>query len=240
MNELELTEQINVVPRPQISLNEMEKAIREMQDFVNKLFVEGEHYGVIVKGQKPTLLKPGAELLLNLYGYGLKMEKVKEVEDWDKPFFYYEYKAIVYSKRGGWVEAEGFGSANSKEKKWAFDRYGKPQPPEYIYSMVNSIQKIAQKRALVAPTLVACRASALFTQDLEDIGEFIRENGQKNIDVKKISEAQTRLLYGKAKEKGITNEALHKMINEITGKDSVKDIDRKELETLLKAIEDIK
>lgn len=89
-------------------------------------------------------------------------------------------------------------------------------------------------------TLVACRASALFTQDLEDIGEFIRENGQKNIDVKKISEAQTRLLYGKAKEKGITNEALHKMINEITGKDSVKDIDRKELETLLKAIEDIK
>lgn len=240
VNELELTEQINVVPRPQISLNEMEKAIREMQDFVNKLFVEGEHYGVIVKGQKPTLLKPGAELLLNLYGYGLKMEKVKEVEDWDKPFFYYEYKAIVYSKRGGWVEAEGFGSANSKEKKWAFDRYDKPQPPEYIYSMVNSIQKIAQKRALVAPTLVACRASALFTQDLEDIGGFIQENGQKNIDVKKISEAQTRLLYGKAKEKGITNEALHKMINEITGKDSVKDIDRKELETLLKAIEDIK
>jgi len=237
---LDIIGQIEVVPRPQISLNEMEKAIREMQDFVNKLFVEGEHYGVIVKGQKPTLLKPGAELLLNLYGYGLKMEKVKEVEDWDKPFFYYEYKAIVYSKRGGWVEAEGFGSANSMEKKWAYDKYGNPQPPAYIYSMVNSIQKIAQKRALVAPTLVACRASALFTQDLEDIGEFIQENGQKNIDVKKISEAQTRLLYGKAKEKGITNEALHKMINEITGKDSVKDIDRKELETLLKAIEDIK
>lgn len=237
---LDIIGQIEVVPRPQISLNEMEKAIREMQDFVNRLFVEGEHYGIIVKGQKPTLLKPGAELLLNLYGYGLKMEKVKEIEDWEKPFFYYEYKAIVYSKKNGWVEAEGFGSANSKEKKWAFDRYGKPQPPEYIYSMVNSIQKIAQKRALVAPTLVACRASALFTQDLEDIGEFIQENGQKNIDVKKISEAQTRLLYGKAKEKGITNEALHKMINEITGKDSVKDIDRKELETLLKAIEDIK
>jgi len=86
---LDIIGQIEVVPRPQISLNEMEKAIREMQDFVNKLFVEGEHYGVIVKGQKPTLLKPGAELLLNLYGYGLKMEKVKEVEDWDKPFFYY-------------------------------------------------------------------------------------------------------------------------------------------------------
>ena len=245
---LDIIGQIEVVPRPQISLNEMEKAIREMQDFVNKLFVEGEHYGVIVKGQKPTLLKPGAELLLNLYGYGLKMEKVKEVEDWDKPFFYYEYKAIVYSKRGGWVEAEGFGSANSKEKKWAFDRYGKPQPPEYIYSMVNSIQKIAQKRAMVAPTLIACRASALFTQDLEDMEDLVGSPETQPYDerktiptngVKKLSEAQVRLLYGKAKEKGLTNEALHKMISEVVGKESVKDIDRKDLEVLLDAIQQI-
>ena len=234
---LDLINQVDVVPKAQISLSEMETAIREMQEFVNKLFIEGEHYGIVIRGQKPTLLKAGAELLLNLYGYGLRIEKVKEVEDWDKPFFYYEYKATVYSKRNGWVEAEGFGSANSREKKFAFDKYGNPQPPTYIYSMVNSIQKIAQKRAMVAPTLIACRASALFTQDLEDIGEFIQENGQKNIDVKKISEAQTRLLYGKAKEKGITNEALHKMVNEITGKESIKDIDRKDLEVLLDAIQ---
>lgn len=248
MNELELTEQINVVPRPQISLNEMEKAIREMQDFVNKLFVEGEHYGVIVKGQKPTLLKPGAELLLNLYGYGLKMEKVKEVEDWDKPFFYYEYKAIVYSKRGGWVEAEGFGSANSKEKKWAFDRYGKPQPPEYIYSMVNSIQKIAQKRAMVAPTLIACRASALFTQDLEDMEGFVGSPETQPYDerktippngVKKLSDAQVRLLYGRAKSKNLSNEALHQMIKELVGKDSVKDLSMQDLDAILNAIQQI-
>lgn len=246
MNELELTEQINVVPRPQISLNEMEKAIREMQDFVNKLFVEGEHYGVIVKGQKPTLLKPGAELLLNLYGYGLKMEKVKEVEDWDKPFFYYEYKAIVYSKRGGWVEAEGFGSANSKEKKWAFDKYGNPQPPTYIYSMVNSIQKIAQKRAMVAPTLIACRASALFTQDLEDMEDFVESPETQPYDerktippngVKKLSDAQVRLLYGKAKSKNLSNEALHQMIKELVGKDSVKDLSMQDLDVILNAIQ---
>ena len=248
MNELELTEQSNVVPRPQISLNEMEKAIREMQDFVNKLFVEGEHYGVIVKGQKPTLLKPGAELLLNLYGYGLKMEKVKEVEDWDKPFFYYEYKAIVYSKKNGWVEAEGFGSANSKEKKWAFDRYGKPQPPEYIYSMVNSIQKIAQKRAMVAPTLIACRASALFTQDLEDMEGFVGSPETQPYDerktippngVKKLSDAQVRLLYGRAKSKNLSNEALHQMIKELVGKDSVKDLSMQDLDVILNAIQQI-
>ena len=245
---LDILGQIEVVPRPQISLNEMEKAIREMQDFVNRLFVEGEHYGIIVKGQKPTLLKPGAELLLNLYGYGLKMEKVKEIEDWEKPFFYYEYKAIVYSKKNGWVEAEGFGSANSKEKKWAFDRCGKPQPPEYIYSMVNSIQKIAQKRAMVAPTLIACRASALFTQDLEDMEDLVGSPETQPYDerktiptngVKKLSDAQVRLLYGRAKSKNLSNEALHQMIKELVGKDSVKDLSMQDLDAILNAIQQI-
>ena len=243
---LSLLDQVDVVPRAQISLAEMEQAIKEMQNFVNKLFVEGEHYGTIIKGQKPTLLKPGAELLLNLYGYGLKMEKVKEVEDWDKPFFYYEYKAIVYSKKNGWVEAEGFGSANSREKKFAFDKYGNPQPPTYIYSMVNSIQKIAQKRAMVAPTLIACRASALFTQDLEDMGDLVGSPETQPYDerktiptngVKKLSEAQVRLLYGKAKEKGLTNEALHKMISEVVGKESVKELNSQDLDVLLDVIE---
>ena len=243
---LSLLDQVDVVPRAQISLAEMEQAIKEMQNFVNKLFVEGEHYGTIIKGQKPTLLKPGAELLLNLYGYGLKMEKVKEVEDWDKPFFYYEYKAIVYSKKNGWVEAEGFGSANSREKKFAFDKYGNPQPPTYIYSMVNSIQKIAQKRAMVAPTLIACRASALFTQDLEDMEGFVESPETQPYDerktiptngVKKLSDAQVRLLYGKAKSKGLSEEAVHKMIKEILGKESVKELNSQDLDVLLDVIE---
>ncbi len=243
---LDLVNQVDVVPRAQISLSEMERAIKEMQEFVSKLFVEGEHYGTVIRGQKPTLLKAGAELLLNLYGYGLRIEKVKEVEDWDKPFFYYEYKATVYSKRNGWVEAEGFGSANSKEKKFAFDKYGNPQPPTYTYSMVNSIQKIAQKRAMVAPTLIACRASALFTQDLKDMEDFVESPETQPYDerktippngVKKLSDAQVRLLYGKAKSKNLSNEALHQMIKELVGKDSVKDLSMQDLDAILNAIQ---
>ena len=34
--------------------------------------------------------------------------------------------------------------------------------------MVNTIQKMAQKRALVAATLIATSASEFFTQDVED------------------------------------------------------------------------
>lgn len=244
---LDLVNQVDVVPRAQISLSEMERAIKEMQEFVSKLFVEGEHYGIVIRGQKPTLLKAGAELLLNLYGYGLRIEKVKEVEDWDKPFFYYEYKATVYSKRNGWVEAEGFGSANSKEKKFAFDKYGNPQPPTYTYSMVNSIQKIAQKRAMVAPTLIACRASALFTQDLEDIDfEESPETNEiktyqpvkttkttQNQPAKKITEKQVKYLYVQAKQKGLDSEALHKLVNELYGIDHLSELDYTQLNFIL-------
>ena len=53
----------------------------------------------------------------------------------------------------------------------------------------------------------------------------------------KISEAQRH--YGKAKEKGITNEALHKMIKELVGKDSVKDLSMQDLDAILNAIQQI-
>lgn len=236
----------SVVPTMQISMQDMKFAVMEMQRVVDELFVEGEHYGVIVSGQKPTLYKAGAEFLLNLYGFGVRFEKVKEVEDWDKPFFYYEYKAIVYSKKHGWVEAECYGSANSREKKFAYDRKGNPQPPEYLHSIVNTIQKIAQKRAMVGATLIACRASALFTQDLEDIEIDVgvdapREQQQQQRRTaqngKKITEAQVRLVYAKAGNKGIGNETLHRMIKELTGKERVQDLTREDLEDVLSAID---
>ena len=43
-------------------------------------------------------------------------------------------------------------------------------PNEEIFDMVNTYLKMADKRALVAATLIAVNASDFFTQDLEDIG----------------------------------------------------------------------
>lgn len=43
-------------------------------------------------------------------------------------------------------------------------------PNEDIFSLVNTILKMAQKRALVAATLIGCNASDFFTQDIEDGG----------------------------------------------------------------------
>jgi hypothetical protein len=43
------------------------------------------------------------------------------------------------------------------------------QPNPDIYDQINTIDKMAQKRALIAATLVATNASEFFTQDIEDM-----------------------------------------------------------------------
>ena len=53
-------------------------------------------------------------------------------------------------------------------------------PNEDIFTLTNTILKMAEKRALVAATLIGCNASEFFTQDLEDIGSAGGdENGEK-------------------------------------------------------------
>lgn len=42
-------------------------------------------------------------------------------------------------------------------------------PNERIFDQVNTIQKMAQKRAMVAVALIGCRLSDMFTQDVEDM-----------------------------------------------------------------------
>ena len=74
------------------------------------------------------------------------------------------------------------GTARSVEKltragkavAWELDvdmaSYRVPNPD--VADVVNTIQKMAQKRALVAATLIATSASEFFTQDVEDADSF--------------------------------------------------------------------
>lgn len=271
----------------QSSVKDMESRLAEMgeqldivQRFFQKIMVKNQDYGIIPGTDKPTLLKPGAEKLCELYGFAPIIKEIKEEKNNETGFCHYLVIITLVHKRSGAVVAEGVGEANTNEDKfrwrwipeWKLVSEDKSllqfrtettkdgrqyrlykvenQSP---FSLWNTILKIAKKRALVDATLSATRSSGIFTQDMEDLQDWIdaevieaepskpqTNNTKTTNEVQKLSEAQIRLLYGKAKEKGLTSEALHKMINEVAGKDSVKDIDRKELETLLKAIEDIK
>lgn len=233
-----------------------------MIQLVKSVMKEGQHYGTIPGTNKPTLLKPGAEMLTTFFGLRTTFVSKQMVEDWSglnhggEPFFYYLETCQLW--RGDTLMAEADGSANSHESRYRWRwvpkedipigldiaslktregvlveyqyavrnaettgqyaksaeywqqfkdaiaakqavagkrtaRSGKEYktweiggttyrvPNEDIASVVNTIKKIAQKRAFVASTLIAVNASEFFTQDLEDVdvanGAGV-ENGQ--------------------------------------------------------------
>lgn len=125
-----------------------------LQSFVKSQMVKGLDYGSVPKIPKPFLFKQGAEKLLSLFNYGVSIDPVREVEDFDKPFFHYVYRATVRD-RSGFVLGQCEGSCNSKEKSFTSDRVD-------IFAAVNSIMKKAEKRAFVGAVLIATGASSFF------------------------------------------------------------------------------
>jgi predicted RNA-binding Zn-ribbon protein involved in translation (DUF1610 family) len=81
-------------------------------------------------------------------------------------------------KGGGWYcwsKLGGCGATfNKGNTSVAGQDVGKKKNPDPA-DLVNTIQKMAYKRALVAATLVAVNASEYFTQDIEDLPDFTPE-----------------------------------------------------------------
>lgn len=151
---------ISVVPDFVITLSEAKERISMLQQFVKDMMIPGQDYGIIPKCDKPSLFKPGGEKLCDIFGFSKKVEVINRVEDWKEGIFHYEVKVTLISKRTGLIEAEGVGSCNSREKKYA---------TQHSFSIVNSILKMAKKRAFIDAVLSSTRSSGLFSQDLEDL-----------------------------------------------------------------------
>jgi hypothetical protein len=150
----------NIVPSLAISLVEAKERIDLLQQFVKEMMVEGQDYGIIAGYHKPTLLKPGAEKLCDIFSFSKHVDIINRIEDWEKGIFAYEVKVTLVSKQTGYMEAEGIGTCNNKEKSFV------DQDP---FSLVNTLLKMAKKRALIDAVLSATRTSGIFTQDIEDL-----------------------------------------------------------------------
>ncbi len=219
---------VQTLPQFVMTTEEAKKRLAEFQDFVKSCMKDGMDFGIIPGTPKPTLYKPGAEKLCEMYGLAITIDTSHKVEDWEHGFFHYEVHCQLVSRRTGEVVAEGVGSCNSKEAryrwrwapedevpayldksklakkgghKWVFERdipagtdkatlpkregiskkTGRPYTQydigqfmyrienDDIYTLVNTILKMAKKRALIDAVLSATRSSGLFTQDIEDI-----------------------------------------------------------------------
>lgn len=110
----------SLVLSPVMNIEVAKKRLAEFQEFVAGYLVKGEDYGTIPGTPKPTLLKPGADKLCELYGLASDYEILTQVEKFesDPPLFDYTVKCILTSRRDGRLVATGLGSCNSYEGKY--------------------------------------------------------------------------------------------------------------------------
>lgn len=216
-NEVNALSIIDTVEIESIS-NTMNK-ITQMQAVVQKTLKNGQDYGEIPGTNKPTLLKPGGEKICMLFGLNPEYDFLQTTEDYEKEFFSYNIKCTLY--RNGQAVAQGVGSCNSKEKKYRFmnvdtvpdnyigyqeeitDKYGRTRYKinnTDICSLVNTILKMAKKRAFIDAVLQVASLSEVFTQDLEDMKDFIQQEQDATLTIEQAK--NLKLSFGKYK--GIT------------------------------------
>lgn len=157
-------------------------------------------YGIIPYTKKMSLLKPGAEKLLKLFGFTAHFELVKEIEEWDKRFVYYRYRCVITHAASGTFIADAVRSCNSKEKKHS---------TKDVYDVANTIESVAQKRALVAATVQATMASEIFDADVSESDD----EAPKRTVTKEEDPRRNRLfasLYKSSSNRGLDDNWLHK------------------------------
>lgn len=178
--------------------------INQFQDLVQSQFAQGHDFGVVPGTSKPTLLKPGAEKLIMLLGLTSEFEILDSTRDFDTGFF--QYQVVCRLKKYGDVITEGFGSCNTKEKKYVHSDG---------FSQDNTVLKMAKKRALVDAALLVGSLSGVFTQDMddEDLDGNSFENQEKVYTDRDgtITNAQSKRLYAISKGNG-------KLINQVISK----------------------
>ena len=158
---------------------EIDKAI-QMRDTFNKLFntllQQGIDFDRIPGSEKPTLLKPGADLLCQVFHFASGEPKILSfLEDFDKGILSYTVSIPIAHRETGTIVGVGIGSANSYEVKYKYRyvdseggekvRVENPEPAD----QQNTLVKMAAKRAYIDGVLKATGASRMFTQDIEDM-----------------------------------------------------------------------
>ncbi|MCV3315600.1 hypothetical protein NVV78_06545 [Pediococcus ethanolidurans] len=171
-------------------MTEQLKSIANFQSMVQTNLVKKQDYGVIPGTGKPTLLKPGAEKILMLMGVASEYEIIEKIEDYEKGFFAYTIRCTLL--KNDVKITEGLGSCNTKEKRYR---------NQDVFMIVNTVLKMAKKRAQVDATLTIASLSNVFTQDIEDMDNFNEKETMDNLNINDAREM--KVTFGK-KHKGDT------------------------------------
>lgn len=180
---------------PTLTASDLKGQIRLIQEAMRSVMKKGVHYGVVPGTPKPSLWKPGAEVLQTLFHIAPSY-RTEDLSDSD--CVRYRVTCVGTHQTSGIVMGEGMGEASSNEAKYKWKgagqreydatddsrrriKYSGKDGEEFETRQVrvepadvaNTILKMACKRAQVAMALNVTGASDMFTQDLEDLPEGV-------------------------------------------------------------------
>jgi hypothetical protein len=176
------------------SAAEIRERVNQVQEVMRAVMKENVHYGKIQNTPKPTLYKPGAEVLCVAF----RIAPSYVVEDLSTDTVArFRVTCIGTHQVSGIVLGSGMGECSSGEEKYKwrgavcaqefeatpetmrrlkFYKNGNKatQVRTEAADLANTVLKMACKRAHIAMTLAITAASDMFTQDIEDLPEELR------------------------------------------------------------------
>jgi hypothetical protein len=115
--ELAKREQAIAVLPAEMTIEELVARTKKVTAAMQAVMKDGEHYGVIPGTKKPTLLKPGAEKLANLFMLDPEYETT---ETFDQDHLTVVSRCTLYHIPTGNRLGSGMGSCSTKESKYAY------------------------------------------------------------------------------------------------------------------------
>ncbi len=180
--------------QPSLTAVAVREHVNLIQEVMKAVMKEDTHYGVIPGCKLPSLYKAGSEVLLTTFRIAVSVE-VEDLSTDDA--IRYRIRAVGTHQQSGTIIGQGIGECSSGEEKYKWRKchnkkefeatpesrrrikYGKSWEDMQVRTepadVANTILKMAKKRAQVDLTLTALAASDIFTQDVEDIPEELRE-----------------------------------------------------------------
>jgi hypothetical protein len=176
---------------------EVRSQVNLIQEVMKAVMRDGTHFGKVPGTDKPTLFKAGAEKVLSTFRIAATVRLVDDLSTNDSVRYRVTVQGV--NQGTGVVLGDGIGECSSDEEKykwrrpvhpneydatpedqrrekWARDGTTWKQVRVHPADVANTVLKMAHKRALVAMTLVVTAASDIFTQDIEDLPEEVRES----------------------------------------------------------------
>lgn len=191
-------------PGRSLTAADVRQHVNLIQEVMAAVMKKDTHYGVIPGCKQPSLYKAGSEVLLTTFRIAVSL-KIEDLSTDDS--VRYRVTVVGTHQQSGIIVGEGIGECSSDETKYKWRRcyvkqefehtpenmrrikYSQPKGSAKVYEdmevrtdpadVANTVLKMAKKRAQIDLTLTATAASDIFTQDVEDMPEELREHDDK-------------------------------------------------------------